>query len=112
MNERCKFIEGKLYRGDFGNMSVIYEGKFLDTWQDKEIYLYANISDFDSDSLDESYLRIYPYPFFELVDAENWALTNMTFGDIVTIKYTLIEEYRKEIANPRAKHFNDLTNDI
>ena len=86
---------------DMGHFQM-YEGKFQDMeqwkYQNKEVYIYANLSNNEYDFEDEeNYIRAYPYPFKDLYCAENYELViNNPSADY--IKYLILKEIRKETA--------------
>ena len=59
----------------------MYEVKFRDLEQirngQEEKYIYANISNFDTESYEESDLRIYAHSYEDLYDAEAYELVNL-----------------------------------
>lgn len=62
----------------------MYEGKFLDTTQlesgYEEKYIYANVSNFDTETYEESEIRIYAHSYEDLYCAEDYELINL-YGD-------------------------------
>ena len=69
------------------------EGKFIDLeqkkYQNKEVYVYANISNNESE-MEDSYVRYYPYSFENLYYAEDYELLNLNEYDD-EVKKLLIE---------------------
>ena len=60
------------------------EGKFRDTDQDVETYIYANVSNFDTETFEESEVRIYSSSYEDLVNPEEYELCAMEVGHVIT----------------------------
>ena len=77
----------------------LYEGKFQDMEElehnNKEVFIYANISNFDTGRYDESEVRIYAYSFEDMYDASYYQL----FG----FDYETMEQFYWDIL----KYIND-----
>lgn len=55
--------------------SIMLEGQFRDTAQDREMHVYANISNFDTANWDEADIYVYAHPFEQLCNAEDYDIT-------------------------------------
>ena len=91
---KFKFIEGKMI--DMCHFKM-YEGKLQDMEQAKnglEVFVYANISDYETDTFEESEVRVYAHSFEKLYCAEEYEL-DLCECDQVKLKSTLIKEYHK-----------------
>lgn len=90
MKNKFELIEIKSIDMKFFQM---IEGKFIDLeqkkYQNKEVYVYANISNNESE-MEDSYVRYYPYSFENLYCAEDYELLNLNEYDD-EIKKLLIE---------------------
>ena len=75
----------------------MWEGKFLDTEQEgREIYIYANVSNFDTESYDESEVRVYPYSYEDLYCADDYMMWIGNKDLEGYLKQTLLENIPKE----------------
>ena len=76
----------------------LLEGKFQDTEQlvnGIEVFVYANISNFETETFEESEVRVYAHPFEKLYQAEEYELS-LDAKDILEIKKSLIEAYHEK----------------
>lgn len=94
-NQRFRLVETKEV-----NMHhfQLFEGKFQDTAQlvnDIEVFVHANISNFETETFEESEVRVYAYPYEKLYQAEEYKLS-LEQKDILEIKESLIEAYHKK----------------
>jgi hypothetical protein len=59
----------------------MYEGKFFDKEQSDaghpDTYIYANVSNFDTETYEESEVRIYAHSYEDLYCAEDYELLNL-----------------------------------
>ena len=101
LNAKFKFI--KLQYFDFGHFQM-WEAKFQDMDQSKEVYMYVNLGNNEYDLFDkENYVRAYPYSFKDLCCAEDYELTLNNdyaeyFKDVLIKGICDILEFRKEMA--------------
>lgn len=73
--------------------SVMIEGKFRDTIQEDDVYVYANISDFDCEDLDDADIYVYPFPFESLYDASEYDITEkIDDAELCTMREMLLEK--------------------
>lgn len=93
-----EFVEGKNI--DMYHFKM-YQGKFLDKTQlinDEHVYIYANISDFDTNTFEESEVRVYAHPYEKLCCAEDYEITrNLYDEDLSYLKTVLLEMYKKSV---------------
>ena len=63
----------------------MWEGKFKDLeqekYQNKEVYVYANVSNIDTETFEESDVRIYAHSFEELYCPEDYELYELERRD-------------------------------
>ena len=52
----------------------MWEGKFQDLEQNAEIYFYANLSNFDTPTFEESEVRAYAHSYDDLYDPDGYEL--------------------------------------
>jgi hypothetical protein len=94
--EEVKFID--LYHFQ------MYEGKFLDLEQidsgHEPKYIYANVSNFDTKTYEESEVRIYAHSFDDLYCAESYELTSLYNDEL------LCEHLKSEILNNRKEIYD------
>ena len=95
--KRLNFSLGIQLRKNEVNMHhfQLLEGKFQDMEQlvnGIEVFVYANISNFETETFEESEVRVYAYPFEKLYQAEKYEL-GLDAKDILEIKKSLIEAY-------------------
>lgn len=73
--KKFKFIEGKII--DMCHFKM-FEGKFQDMEEQNkkgtEVYIYANISNFETDTFEKSEVDIYAYPYTQLYYSEIYRL--------------------------------------
>ena len=70
----------------------LWEGKFRDLEQEgRDVFIYANVSDFDSPSFEESDVRAYAYPYDELYCADEYEIRIRDKGEEEYIKNVLLE---------------------
>ena len=75
--------------------SKMLEGRFRDTAQEGDIFVYANISDFNSESLEDADLYVYAHPFQEMCNAEDYDITaNLAEGDLRYMQEALKLKFR------------------
>lgn len=59
----------------------VYEGKFVDLTQEESgneaKYIYANVSNFETEKFEDSEVRIYAHPYEDLYCAEDYELCNL-----------------------------------
>jgi len=71
----------------------MYEGKFRDVEQaesgHEEKYIYANVSNFETETYEESEVRIYAYSYEDLYCAEDYELLNLYTDELC--KYLKLE---------------------
>ena len=96
--EKFKLVEAKII--DVYHFQMV-EGKFIDL-ENKEmnninIYVYGNISNFDTGTIRESEVRVYAHSFEDLYDAEQYELHHFEDDYSEEIRQQLFEteEYKK-----------------
>ena len=96
--EKFKLVEAKII--DVYHFQMV-EGKFIDL-ENKEmnninIYVYGNISNFDTETIRESEVRVYAHSFEDLYDAEQYELYHFEDDYSEEIRQQLLEteEYKK-----------------
>lgn len=74
----------------------MWEGKFLDTEQEgREIYIYANVSNFETETFEESEVRVYPYSYEDLYCADDYAMLIGNRDLEAYLKQTLLDNIPK-----------------
>lgn len=91
------FVKGKLLK-DCIYGSDMFECEFEDKRQAEHISFYANLSNFDSPTIEEADVYVYAHSFDTLCNAEDYNITN-NFSDrqLEYLKETIIKEYQKTI---------------
>lgn len=78
----------------------LYEGKFQDMeqkeYQNRETYVYANVSDFETRTFEESDVRVYAHSFETLYCAEDYELYNFDVKTLNFFKEEILKEIKKE----------------
>ena len=91
--KKFKFIEGKII--DMYHFKM-FEGKFQDmeeqTKKGSEVYIYANISNFETDAFEKSEVTVYAHPYEQLYYAERYKLY-LDKEDQERLKRILVKEY-------------------
>ena len=87
---KFQFVEGQIIKQEWTNM---FEGKFRDTEQENETYVYANLSDFDSESFEDCDVYVYAHPYSDLYCVEDYFLDSISevYGE--ELKEVLLEKY-------------------
>ena len=93
MIDKFKLVDTKLL--DEWNFQM-FEGKFKDLSQESDIYIYANVSNFNTETFEESDIYIYSHSFEELTNAEDYDITaNFSEDFLKGIKESLLDEYEQ-----------------
>ena len=94
--EKFRLVETKFIDMFHFNM---YEGKFQDMeqkeYQNRDVYVYANLSDFDTRTYEESEVRVYAHSFDTLYCAEDYELNNLDQATLGFFKETILREINK-----------------
>ena len=77
----------------------LYEGKFQDMeqleYQEREVYVYANLSNLETPSYSESDVRVYAHSFDELYCAEDYELYNFSEKTLEQFRSDILENMSK-----------------
>ena len=88
---RFKLEEYGIHFGCPTYNSKMLEGKFRDTAQRGDVFVYANISDFNSELLKDADLYVYAHPFRDMCNAEDYDITaNLSDSEKTEMKAELL----------------------
>ena len=91
---KFQFVEGQIIKQEWMNM---FEGKFRDIEQENETYIYANLSDFDSESFEDCNVYVYAHSYLDLYCPDEYFLSNICITYGTELKEVLLEKYKQAV---------------